>query len=707
MSGEQAKNSICGYKGMSKKSKAVYAPGELSRIRDKLGVTDREEAKLLAERLGGEIGHERSPEEEESRQNRTRNERVNVKIGDRPSRPLRTVELPLEAEGEVKTIQKPVRGKDYDPADDPSIPLKVSYWERVKMDRFAGQSEFEIKSPTQVLQSVLSMFSDIPDYVSQTFVNNRMAEYYKKIEMLVISTRNMLPRNNVMRNEQMKKASPLTYAILDVIRYWEIEKISSDLVRIQSRPKNSLAGDFSDILRAIYRPLFLLELLEMEAHIRGAYKILYKLLYLENSTEAKEKHQYQIRNALTAFSGVRRDVRYLLYPLLMKIVSSNFLPYETFFDARKNRIMAFLNVSEDKRINPEVFAMMAEAKNSESQDTETEEEKQEEDGAEPGKEEPSAEEKNRQSSVEAEKKALERGLHTLEVLFPKAGWNNIESYPDLYPYFADMFDLKKGFVNIAPADPMHQIIILMRILEELFFGLRFVKFVSVSGSLTGDAEPLDTTLGEIIDSWQYYLQVSLDKEYLPRLSNYVRILEGSVEERTSVYTKKLIAELQWIKRLFFLPYYKFETFGGPPFPKGDTTPVYVKVKTLRKSLTSVAAGIDQGNKSGGADARAHCDGIENPWDQYQFQIPNPLSKRLDAFLGPKTKNNASLVYFCLAVSTVLDNLMNNEDSWAYSSSSPLFRSENGEGVKPLTGVSERVDANALFRNSLRERQKKQ
>ena len=707
MSGEQAKNSICGYKGMSKKSKAVYAPGELSRIRDKLGVTDREEAKLLAERLGGEIGHERSPEEEESRQNRTRNERVNVKIGDRPSRPLRTVELPLEAEGEVKTIQKPVRGKDYDPADDPSIPLKVSYWERVKMDRFAGQSEFEIKSPTQVLQSVLSMFSDIPDYVSQTFINNRMAEYYKKIEMLVVSTRNMLPRNNAMRNEQMKKASPLTYAILDVIRYWEIEKISSDLVRIQSRPKNSLAGDFSDILRAIYRPLFLLEMLEMEAHIRGAYKILYKLLYLENSTEAKEKHQDQIRNALSAFSGVRRDVRYLLYPLLMKIVSSNFLPYETFFDARKNRIMAFLNVSEDKRINPEVFAMMAEAKNSESQDTETEEEKQEEDGAEPGKEEPSAEEKNRQSSVEAEKKALERGLHTLEVLFPKAGWNNIESYPDLYPYFADMFDLKKGFVNIAPADPMHQIIILMRILEELFFGLRFVKFVSVTGSLTGDAEPLDTTLGEIIDSWQYYLQVSIDKEYLPRLSNYVRILEGSVEERTSVYTKKLIAELHWIKRLFFLPYYKFETFGGSPFPKGDTTSVYVKVKTLRKSLTSVAAGIDQGNKSGGADARAHCDGIENPWDQYQFQIPNPLSKRLDAFLGPKTKNNASLVYFCLAVSTVLDNLMNNEDSWAYSSSSPLFRSENGEGVKPLTGVSERVDANALFRNSLRERQKKQ
>jgi hypothetical protein len=92
---------------MAKKSKAVYAPGELSRIRDKLGVTDREEAKLLAERLGGEIGYERSSEEEEeNRQSRTRNERVNVKIGDRPSRPRRTVELPVEELGRASCRER-------------------------------------------------------------------------------------------------------------------------------------------------------------------------------------------------------------------------------------------------------------------------------------------------------------------------------------------------------------------------------------------------------------------------------------------------------------------------------------------------------------------------------------------------------------------------------------------------------------------------
>ena len=41
---------------MAKKENAVYAPGELSRVRDKLGVTDHNEAKRMAQLLGGEVG---------------------------------------------------------------------------------------------------------------------------------------------------------------------------------------------------------------------------------------------------------------------------------------------------------------------------------------------------------------------------------------------------------------------------------------------------------------------------------------------------------------------------------------------------------------------------------------------------------------------------------------------------------------------------
>ena len=90
-----------------------------------------------------------------------------------------------------------------------------------------------------------------------------------------------------------------------------------------------------------------------------------------------------------------------------------------------------------------------------------------------------------------------------------------------------------------------------------------------------------------------------------------------------------------------------------------------------------------------------------------FEVPNPLSRRLDALLVPKTKNNAALIYFCLAITTVLDHLVNNESSWAYSPRpGPLFRSVNGEGVTPLTGVDDWIDADAIFKQVQRKRQKK-
>jgi len=703
---------------MAKKNKAVYAPGELSRVREKLGALDDEEAKHLVQKLGGEIGYERTDDEEKARQNlhhRIRHERVEVKIGDRPGRPKRPVELPPETETERAGLEKrkPYRRRELDPEDDPTIPLKTSYWDRLKIDRFAGQPEFEIKSPSQVFHSMISLFATGPDYVSSVFVTRRMTEYYKKIETLVVSTRTMFPRNNARRNERIKKTFPLVYLILDVIRYWNIEKISGDLARIQSHPKSAKVSDFTDIIRAVYKPLFILAQMDPDNHIRAAYKILYKVLYIENPMEAQNKYQDLVRAALAAFFEIRRDIHYLLYPLLMKMVSAKYIHYERFFTERRNRIMAFLNVNENDQISSLAINIQADLKSGEEllqEDDAYEQGLAEETQASPPSQEEekpiSEEERIRRESEEAEKKALYRGIQTLEILFPQAGWDKIDAYPDLYPYFVDIFDLKRGIVNIACTDPMQQIFILMRILEELFFGLRYVSFGAVPGS-SGNMERVDTILGGIINDWRYYIEQGFEREYLSRMAEYIRILEGSMEERSSPYTKKLIAELHWIKRLYFLPFYKFETLVPPPLQKKEIIPVYTKIKTLRKYLTAVAVGIEQGNRAGGAEAHAPCDGIDNPWEPYVFQVPNPLSIRLDGLLPPKVRNNAALMYFCLAVTTVLDYLVNCEGSWAYTPRpGPLFRSIDNDGVRPLTGVDARVDAEAIFKQSLKQRQKK-
>lgn len=702
---------------MEKKERAIYEPGELDRVREKLGSIDPAEAKRMAQLLGGEVGVEKNEAPQTpARPLKNRNERVELVVGSRggSSRayPKRRVELASDEEDQ-SAQGKTVRRKAASPGDDPSVPIKLSYLERVKMDKYAAQSEFGIKTFAQALVSFISIFNHVPDYVNPSFVTKRMNEYYKQLESLVTSTRTLFPRNNLKRSDQMKKSSPFVFSILDTIRYWNIERIASELARIQARPRNIKTSDFMDILRAIYRPIFILDQLDTEIHIKGAYKRLYRALYLENPTDVnlRDRQQELIRTAVTAFEAIRKDIQFLLYPLLMKLLSDRWLPYQRFFMDRRNRFMAFIDAWEEDQILPAAVTVLPDEKDEGAVSGETDESPLE---LEPLEEEvdendPEAVEQQAiKNTREAEQKALDRGLAALEALFPKAGWDRLDSYPDLYPYFANIFDLKRGYDLIAPTDPIMQIAVLLRILEELFFGLRYVSFGVVTGS-DGNPDGVGDILGKIINNWTMYIELSFVKEYLPRLGEYCRILESTTESRTSNYAKRILNELHWTKRLYFLPYYKFESVFPPPYQKKDITPLYPEIRQLRKYLTAVAAGIEQGNRQGGADAKAPCEGIDNPWAPYVFQVPNPLSTRLDALLAGKKRNNASLLFFTLAVTTVLDYLVNNENSWAYwgDRPGPLFRSVNGEGAMPQFGVESFVDADALFKETLKQRESKQ
>jgi len=693
------------------KQKAVYAPGELAKTRERLGSLDKDEAKRMTQLLGGEIGYERTEDQQSSQQQRGgRRGRGDAGDSGLPSRkPGRRVELAgdeerISKEDVKEYLKKQKTRKRENLADDPSVTLIIPYWNRVKMDRYCGQVEFEIKSSAQVLVSVLSFFGDPADYVNPAFVNRRMNEYYKRIELLVASVRTLFPRNNLKRNEQMRKASPFAFAVLDTIRYWNIDHISAELSRIQVRPRSVKTTDLADILRDIYKPLYMLEQLELETHIKGAFTLLYKALYVEKPSDAK-KYQDLIKTALYSLGVIRRDIRFQLYPLFMKLISHCWLPYEAFFKERRNRIAHFLGVTEKNRINPQMENSLTEDEAVEIAKEVEDEEITAEDETEKGEEETlSEEEQSEKQAQESEAKAVKKGLSALETLFPGSGWERIQFFPDLYPYFSDVFSFKKGAELIAPTDPLQQVFVLCRILEELFFGLRYVTFGTIIGP-DGNAERLDDPMVKIINEWQGIVEKSFDKEYLTRLDEYCRMLENTAESRTSNYAKRLMNELHWAKRLYFLPYYRFESIMPPSFQKNTLTAVYPIVSTLRRYLAALAGAIEEGNRRGGAEKKAPCDGIDNPWEPYVFQVPNPVSKRLDALLGQKKRNNASLVTFTLLVTTVLDHLLNDEDSWAYSKKSDfIFRSENGDGIRPRFGVDAKVDTTLLFKQALKIRQ---
>jgi hypothetical protein len=437
--------------------------------------------------------------------------------------------------------------------------------------------------------------------------------------------------------------------------------------------------------------------LDTEQHIKGAFKVLYKLLYLEDPVEAKDKYQELIRSALVAYAAIRRDIHYMLFPLLQKLLSDRCLSYESFFKERKNRFLAFIEADEDARIAlPQDNSGLDD--NIDLREDAREEEPQEEAAGDD-------EDENDPAVIarKAEKKAVTRGLETLETLFPKAGWDRITEFPDLYPYFGKMFDLTRGYEQISPMDPLHQMVALARILEELFFGLRYVSFAVDAPGFDDSDGGLSEVLTELINNWHSYLEASYYKEYLPRVREYARILEGAAESRNSTYAKKLLNELHWAKRLFFFPYYKFESLYPPSIQKKDIVSLYPEIRKVRRYLTAVASGIEQGMKQGGADKKAPCPGINNPWSPYEFQVPNPLSQRLDVLLSGKTKNNASLIFFTLAVATVLDYLVNNEGSWAYAEDRPppLFRGIGDPGSAGLAD-EDHVDADALFHESVKK-----
>ncbi len=364
--------------------------------------------------------------------------------------------------------------------------------------------------------------------------------------------------------------------------------------------------------------------------------------------------------------------------------------------------MNFINASEDDQIVPGLQDETAE--NTSPEESSVDEQNANENSRETQEEE----NPHRKAFDEKEAKALCHGQNILESLFPKAGWERMSLYPDFYPYFRNIFDFPKGYELVSPTDPMQQIIVLMWILEELFFGLRYVSF-GVSSGPEGAVERLDEIVGKIMNEWPGYRENMFDKLYVSRLSEYCRILDSSQDDISS-HSQRVLNEMYLLKKFCFLPYYKFTPLSPATINKRSVNAIYADVRTLRRCLTIVAINIEQANKKGGAAAYVTCDGIDNPWDPYNFQVPNPVSTRIDALLagkGPGQKNNASLIFFTLSVTVVLDHLMNNDRSWAYKEQAgSLFRSVDGEGQVPLMGVDAVIDADSIFKQSIKQRERK-
>ncbi|MDR0527787.1 MAG: hypothetical protein LBG79_08255 [Spirochaetaceae bacterium] len=664
------------------RDKGVYAPGELDRVKQRLGPVDDNEARRMQKILGGEIGSERLKSEAE-----TRTESAP------PKKPRRVVDIPVDDEAEKR------RQRSEMPRRIPQA--RFSYFERIKIDSFCAEPLFGIKTPMQLFISKISFFKAPADLVSQHFVRYNLNEYYKHIEILVTTVRLVLPKGNSERTSKLKKLSHSAYLILDTFRQWKINLISQEIAKLQSRPRTVYVVDFQPMLREIYRPLYLLENLSIETDIEGAFNTLYKVMFLEAPTPETEADHKKMFNAIASYKYISESIHHLLYPLLMKNLAEECIAYEAFFTEYAEKYQRFLGVTEGDKIRssmrPALQDFINEGEDSPEQDSVNQGVNNNEiqDLIDKSPEEKEREEEEQKAKV-VEQKAFERGAAALEMLFPKAGWQRLNEYPDFYSYFAAILSFKKGCELISPLDPVQLALVLAAALEEIFAGFRSIRFRG----------KLELELNSVLDEWHDTFNEGFYNVYLKYIEEFVGVAQTSRGNVKTNYAMALINNIHWARRYYFFPLYEYKSGMPPTFQRKDIHSMFAISRRLRKVLTDIAADIESSNRLGGAKANAICDSIENPWEQISFEVANPISRRIDLLIPKEQRTNVCLVFFTIALATVLDNHMNSPYSIAYSGENKeLFRSVNNEGREPILWVDKRTDVESIFKESLAQRKK--
>jgi hypothetical protein len=674
---------------LGEKPKRIYAPGELDAVRRRLRVSDPEEARRMSQILGGEIGEERL--EEPSKPEKAR-------LG----KPLRRVELAPEIPKE------PVRkAKAPSLADTAGFDKKAAYGARLKMDRLCAHAEYQIKTGGSVIASFFSFLINPPDLLNPDFVLHGLGDMYRHIERLALAVRQLARFKAEKAAEAWKRAHPGYRAIVKTIKAWDLEGANIELARLQRKPREVVAKQTRPLLRSLLKPVFAMERIDAECDIPAALEALYALQAKHEPESARTQLKPKLGAALDELTYAFGRMPRKLYPLVLKLCSSEFMNWESLLRKRRAAILDLCGLSEqDILVGLDEYPPQ-EPETGSSQEAD----------AEAGQEDASATDGgSRDASEPAMAEPIEmvdrirKAYESLETLFPESGFSQAHRFPDLFPYFRDILDLPSGFALVSPSDPMQQCAILVSIIKRFFYGFRAVSF---GGAEDVDGHPVD--LGEridaLIDRWHAHEDM-IYKDYLKLLTDYCRMVEISPESRMSSFGKRLESEIYWLKRLHILPKLRPATLmGAKPQRHGDKPSLWEDAKELRRLLARVGADIDAALKRRAAGDQSSCATIDNPWEPYQFQVPNLVSQRLDAVLARGKEgarpNNASLVYYCLSFAAALDFLLNDPESWAYREEGALlYRSQDPEGRIPLYGVDEKIDAEAIFKKALASKEPK-
>ena len=668
-----------------KKSRA-FAPGTLEQTRKNIGAIDPAEALAMQKKLGGEILPERPTPINMDNLPKRRQVVVggHVKASGLSSSDVASRSAAAsssvtggKSSASVNNLVKKTGKAVKTDADLPAITSK-----NLKlMNRLMQSDEYNLKPDYGLLNFIFGLSSKNKEKINRGFGKYTIKKHVEHMQTFISTLKSFIQIAPATYKAKIAAETDLKFKFLRTVGKWTMRDMKMLALSLEDEADNLTVPMLIPFVKAVYHELITIYYIG-EQQVPALIKEIYADIAQYPNMDIL-KLEKLAKEGITEWIYVYNQIIKGMYPLLMRMCSSEYVEFPTFFTAKIAQILSFLGLSKFDLLLPEkkkkVNPAIQKAK-------EEEERKKAEEAAKP---------------VSGKKdEIVDAGLKILEQLFPDAGFSHLDSHPDMYPYFQPLYKFNDGFNMLNPHNGLQVEIVLIKILDDLFHGCRNINFnIKADEKLSA----IDDSVTDVMGDWGFYIDDTFEKNYAEYLRNFMNTLYTQSDYASTNYGKELINSMYWGQKLYFLPHLKF---NAPTLskPRSDNKfkAIYLRTEYIRNVFTVLARRIDEN-----AAAKKPVLGVINPWERYNFDIPNVISKRLDVLLGAKRPDdstaatNANLIKYTLCIMAVLDWWVNNKESPAYTTDSTLFYRTSGKGV-PEFSAPERSDQNQLFAEAVKK-----
>lgn len=630
---------------------ADWEPGTLEKTRKNIGNIDENEAASMAKKLGGEVYYERTTNKSSSNTNPNNTGRIVRKQTGTESNNT----------SEMAQMQRKRNKED--------LPL-ISKKTNTLIDKLMMSNDYRIKPNLGFFNFLRSLQKNGTEKLNPDFYNSSLKLMIEHMETFITVIKTLIQIAPATYKSRIINKNDAKFKFLRMVASWTMQGIKQEYAFIQYRANEQLlTADLIPIVRAIYTPI-------ITVYYYGNNKIpkLIKEIYADEANypdAPQDKLSGYAKQAITEWLYIDTEIVKKLYPLLMRMCSDSFESYPAFFTAKIADILKFTKLHKFDLLLPE---------------KKTEQAKEE-----------------KKSTVQPPQKGIkdgtvQTGLKLLDQLFPQAGFTNLESHPDLYPYFQPLYKYEDGFNMLSAENPIQTIMVLLHIIEDCFQGCRNINFVIPETAKQGS-----DSITSVLDDWSAYREDLFERLYCEPLKDLVNSLYSQADYDKTQLGKKVITSLLWQSTYHYLPNFKFtQLILEHPVDNSKYKPLFHRTDFARKYLTLVINECDAAAKTKGSVKL-----ITNPWEHYHFDIQNEVSKRIDVLLGAQNKTsttnatNVNLLKYTLCFISVLDWYINNPESPAYTTDPfHIYRVSPADG-KPQFSVEERNDQNKLFADAIK------